>query len=277
MISRMLKEKVKIKVLDRSLCVCRPPDLLCSLDQIINLGFELFIFLFNRKVQAETLIREPWYLSMLLLFIKLCWRLTSTNTEMKQFNLLLWAELGWDKSSKVQIGFHDLALTLNLSEKMRLVVAVSFNIKPGKVEMFVSCHWPGRYCYEMRWWWWCCPWPGRKRWTWQLPHHWPHCRCSDQSSQGPAPCKHHSQTWLSQGTNTQNWPYLETAVPRHMDVCDRHAREEDGENSLLPPEDVWCWPAGRHAAELDLLAGSNLQTRRQSEFVSSPFSSTSKH
>ena len=54
-----LKEKVKIKVLDWSLCVGRPPDLLCSLDQIINVGFELFIFLFNRKVQVRTLIREP--------------------------------------------------------------------------------------------------------------------------------------------------------------------------------------------------------------------------
>ena len=59
MIPRMLKEKVKIKVLDWSLCVGRPPDLLCSWDEIINLGFELFIFLFNRKVQVYTLIREP--------------------------------------------------------------------------------------------------------------------------------------------------------------------------------------------------------------------------
>ena len=55
-------------------------------------------------------------------------------------------------------------------------------------------------------------------------------------------------------------PDLQTAVPRHVDVCDRHPREEDGEDSLLAPENAGCRPACCHAGQLDLLAGSNLET-----------------
>ena len=45
-----------------------------------------------------------------------------------------------------------------------------------------------------------------------------------------------------------------------MDVGHRHPREEDGEDSLLAPENIWCRPACCHAAQLDLLAGSDLET-----------------
>ena len=54
--------------------------------------------------------------------------------------------------------------------------------------------------------------------------------------------------------------YLETAVSRHVNVCDRHPREEDGEDSLFAPENVGGRPPCCHTAQLDLLARSDLET-----------------